>query len=132
MDTNRFTLSCSLARGGGGGVNMYIYIYIYESNLFELYFSNRLTFSNIRSRTSRQIYRLALLLCAPEMLSSLNNSRISIFGRAKRPPHWGVQSRFRVIGERAKRARHSQVCSIENRIYIIIYYGTCKLCSYNP
>ena len=29
-----------------------------------------------------------------------------------------------VIGERAKRARHSQVCSIENRGYIlyIIYY----------
>ena len=26
-----------------------------------------------------------------------------------------------MIGERAKRARHSQVCSIENRIYIIIY-----------
>ena len=25
-----------------------------------------------------------------------------------------------LIGERAKRARHSQVCSIENRIYIII------------
>ena len=27
---------------------------------------------------------------------------------------------LRLIGERAKRARHSQVCSIENRIYIII------------
>ena len=26
------------------------------------------------------------------------------------------------VGERAKRARHSQVCSIENRRYIIIYY----------
>ena len=26
-----------------------------------------------------------------------------------------------IIGERAKRARHSQVCSIENRGYIIIY-----------
>ena len=24
-----------------------------------------------------------------------------------------------IIGERAKRARHSQVCSIENRIYIV-------------
>ena len=24
------------------------------------------------------------------------------------------------IGERAKRARHSQVCSIENRIYIMV------------
>ena len=27
-----------------------------------------------------------------------------------------------VVGERAKRARHSQVCSIENRGYIYIYY----------
>ena len=27
-----------------------------------------------------------------------------------------------VIGERAKRARHSQVCSIENRGYIYILY----------
>ena len=39
---------------------------------------------------------------------------------------------FIVIGERAKRARHSQVCSIENHIYIYIYYGTCNFCSYNP
>ena len=28
---------------------------------------------------------------------------------------------FRIVGERAKRARHSQVCSIENHdIYIIV------------
>ena len=27
-----------------------------------------------------------------------------------------------IIGERAKRARHSQVCSIENRGYIYILY----------
>ena len=40
---------------------------------------NRLTFSNIDSRTSRRIYRLALLLRAPETLSSLSKSRISIF-----------------------------------------------------
>ena len=45
---------------------------------------------------------------------------VTVVGRAKRAPHWGVQSRFRVIGERAKRARHSLVCSIENRGYI--YY----------
>ena len=32
------------------------------------------TFTNIRSRTSRRIYRLALLLRAPEMLSSLSKS----------------------------------------------------------
>ena len=29
---------------------------------------------------------------------------------------------FLVIGERAKQARHSQVCSIENRGYIFILY----------
>ena len=34
---------------------------------------------NVDSRTSRRIYRLALLLRAPETLSSLNKSRISIF-----------------------------------------------------
>ena len=29
--------------------------------------------------------------------------------------------RYKIIGERAKRARHSQVCTIENRdIYIIV------------
>ena len=42
-------------------------------------------------------------------------------------------SSIQLIGERAKRVRHSQVCSIENRVYIIIiYYGTCKIFSYNP
>ena len=45
----------------------------------ESYFRDRLTFSNIDSRTSRRIYRLALLLRAPETLSSLSKSRISIF-----------------------------------------------------
>ena len=50
-----------------------------DKKIFESYFSDRLTFSNIRGRTSRRIYRLALPLHAPEMLSSLNKSRISIF-----------------------------------------------------
>ena len=40
------------------------------------FFSDQLTFSNIRSRTSRRIYRLALPLRAPETLSSLSKSRI--------------------------------------------------------
>ena len=65
------------------GVHIYIYIYIYiclwSKKIFESYFRDRLTFSNIDSRTSRQIYRLALLLRAPETLSSLSKSRISIF-----------------------------------------------------
>ena len=52
---------------------------VVEEKKFESYFRDRLTFSNVDSRTSRQIYRLALLLRAPETLSSLSKSRISIF-----------------------------------------------------
>ena len=43
--------------------------------------------------------------------------------RAKRARHsqvCSIENRIYIIGERAKRARHSLVCSIENRIYIII------------
>ena len=61
------------------GVHIYIYICLWSKKIFELYFRDRLTFSNIDSRTSRQICRLALLLRAPETLSSLSKSRISIF-----------------------------------------------------
>ena len=46
---------------------------------FESYFSDQLTFSNINGRTSRQIYRLALPLHAPEELSSLSKIRIFLF-----------------------------------------------------
>ena len=59
----------------GRGVHI-IYIYLWSKKKFESYFRDRLTFSNVDSRTSRRIYRLALLLHAPETLSSL---RISIF-----------------------------------------------------
>ena len=45
----------------------------------ESYFSDRLTFSNIHDRTSRRIYRLALPLGAPEMLSSSSKSRIFLY-----------------------------------------------------
>ena len=57
----------------------YIYICLWSKKKFESYFRDRLTFSNVDSRTSRRIYRLALLLRAPETLSSLSKSRISIF-----------------------------------------------------
>ena len=57
-------------------INTYICLW---TKKIESYFSDRLTFSNIRSKTSRQIYTLALPLRAPEMLSSLSKSRISIF-----------------------------------------------------
>ena len=60
----------------GRGVHIYIYLWS-KKNLNRTL--DRLTFSNVDSRTSRRIYRLALLLCAPETLSSLSKSRISIF-----------------------------------------------------
>ena len=40
---------------------------------------------------------------------------IFLIGRAKRATHWGVQSRFRVIGERAKRVRHTLLLPIEKK-----------------
>ena len=58
---------------------VHIYICLWSKKIFESYFRDRLTFSNIDSRTSRRIYRLALLLRTPETLSSLSKSRISIF-----------------------------------------------------
>ena len=63
----------------GRGVHIYIYRCLWTKKIFESYFRDRLTFSNVDSRTSRRIYRLALLLRAPETLSSLSKSRISIF-----------------------------------------------------
>ena len=60
----------------GAGVHICIYIYVYgRKNIF----SDRLTFSNICSKASCKIYRIAVLLCTPETLSSMSKSRISIF-----------------------------------------------------
>ena len=70
------------ARAGvmwSGLVSIYVYICLWTKKIFESYFSDRLTFSNIRSRTSCWIYRLALPLRTPETLSSLSKSRVSIF-----------------------------------------------------
>ena len=48
-------------------VGVHIYICVYGPKIFfESHFSDRLTFSNIRGRTSCRIYRLALPLHAPE------------------------------------------------------------------
>ena len=64
----------------GRGVHIHTYIIcLCSKKKFELYFRDRLTFSNVDSRTSHPIDRLALLLRAPETLSSLSKSRISIF-----------------------------------------------------
>ena len=56
-----------------------IYIQVYQNIFFELYFSDRLTFSNIRGRTSHQIYRLALPLLSPKTLSSSSKARIFLY-----------------------------------------------------
>ena len=50
---------------------VYIYMFVVKKKI-ESYFSDRLTFSNIRSRTSRRIYRLVLALLSLETLSSLS------------------------------------------------------------
>ena len=64
----------------GRGVHIYIYIYVCgrKKNL------NRTLeidspFQTLTVGLLVEIYRLALLLCAPETLSSLSKSRISIF-----------------------------------------------------
>ena len=48
-----------------------------DKKLFESYFSDRHTFSNIHG--SRRIYRLALPLRAPETLSFSSKSRIFLY-----------------------------------------------------
>ena len=67
----------------GAGVHIYVCVCVcvclWTKKIFESYFSNRLTFSNICSRTSRRSYGLALPLRAPETLSLFSKSRISIF-----------------------------------------------------
>ena len=67
------------------GVGVHIYVYVDTKKIFESYFSDQLTFSNIRGWTSRQIYRLALPLLSPEMLSSLRkflfNAHFALFVR---------------------------------------------------
>ena len=76
---NNVTPHAQRERGKVIGFGVHIYICLGMKKIFESYFRDRLTFSNICSRTSHRIYRLALPLRAPEMLSSLSKSRISIF-----------------------------------------------------
>ena len=54
-----------------------VHMFVDEKNNLNRTFSDQLSFSNIRGRTSRRIYRLALLLLSPEMLSSLSKLRVS-------------------------------------------------------
>ena len=54
----------------GLGVVVYIYMFVVKKK-FESYFSDRLTFSNIRGRTSRRIYRLVLTMLSLEKFCPL-------------------------------------------------------------
>ena len=68
-----FTPHAQRERGKVIGLGVLIYMYMFvDKKKFESEFSDRLTFSNIRGRTSRRIYRLVLALLSLETLSSLS------------------------------------------------------------
>ena len=61
-------------------------MFVDQRKFLIVYFSNRLTFSNIRGRTSRLIYRPALPLLSPETLSLSSiflyyNTHLALFVR---------------------------------------------------
>ena len=59
LTTHLITPHAQRERGKVIGCGVHIIMFVDEKK-FESYFKDRLTFSNIRSRTSRRIYRLAL------------------------------------------------------------------------
>ena len=67
------------SRAGGYVIGAGVHIYVGRYICFESYFRYRLTFPNIRGRTSHRIYRLALPLRAPETLSSSSKLRIILY-----------------------------------------------------
>ena len=67
-----FTPHAQHERGKVNGLGVLIYIYVCGQKKIESYFSDRLTFSNIRGKTSRRIYRLVLALLSLETLSLLS------------------------------------------------------------
>ena len=83
------THMCEQSRGlcDGAGVYIHVYMYIYKYILicyvcgprknFESYFSDRLIFSIVRSRTYHQIYRVALPLLSQKCFPYLVNQGIS-------------------------------------------------------
>ena len=66
------TLHAQRERGKVMGLGVLVYICLWSKKIFESYFSDRLTFSNIHGRTSLRIYRLVLALLSLETLSSLS------------------------------------------------------------
>ena len=75
----------------GAGVHIkYNKLCLLTNKVFESYFYDRLTLSNIRGRTSCRIYRLALLLCAPETISSSSKSLVLFDTSVPQPKQWIV------------------------------------------
>ena len=97
--TSIFTPHAQHERGKVIDVGVHIITYRYICGP-ESYFSDRFTFSNIRGRTSRRIYRLAVPLLSPEMLSSSSKSRIFLYNvhlalfvrMVDTQTHWQVSS----------------------------------------
>ena len=54
---------------------MCIGVFVEPEKILKSHFSDRFTFLNIRSRTSRRIYGLALPLFSPETLTSSSKSK---------------------------------------------------------
>ena len=81
--SNSNVFNCKRGKTIGIGVHIHIYIYIRlwtKKKCFHRTLAiDSLFQTNIRGRTSRQMYRLALLLLSPETLSSLSKIRIFIF-----------------------------------------------------
>ena len=119
----------------GAGVHI-MFICLWTKKIFESYFSDRLTFSNIHSRTSRRIYRLALLLRAPETLSSLSKSRISIFNAhltlfVRRMTSHNPIGKYRhlvyCLGTERRRWQTGLVESLQNWKEVNVWSSTCLL-----
>ena len=71
----------------------------------------------IETPVKMEVRTLMIKIVYPEIYKLLASER------SERDTLRSVQLRIAdiyIIGERAKRARHSQVCSIENRIYIMV------------
>ena len=77
------------------------------------------------NKTTSKAYLYIHVYSYPTLYSPVGLGILLASERSERDTLRSVQSRIvdiyiYIIGERAKRARHSQVCSIENRIYIMV------------
>ena len=83
--------------------------YVRTTNIYRDFRLNRLESISLASLTRQQSIPIAISNYAPPSLWVI---------RVFKGQRANVTYVHTIIGERAKRARHSQVCSIENRGYI--------------